>query len=308
MTKAIAIIIIVGVMACVIRSIVGCRQFPVISVADSKTGKDFVVDYRGSVRVSKVDVWSSSKHVFLWTWEIGDAKTFDYGIVPETAKQIFPLKNATPREIAEGEEIVVSILYFYDSAWPPAACAGNETKAFRKVGRKFIPIPLTHTASRVPKWKTDEERQEFEKRIDDEIAVSQPLFLRLATGTNATPSQKTLIDAMKRQVGEQVAHDAYIELRSEDIFAFYGQKISDITILTDFKNISKLVIYEGEVTDVRPLAKLKGLTFLRLEHNNIHDLGPLLELQNLERLYITGNHIKDRSVIDELRKKGVEKK
>jgi len=288
------------VAAAALCTIAGCRQLPVVSTGYDGTGKDFVVEYRGSVRVSKIEIWSASKQVYLWSWEIGDENSFDYGVLPETAKQLFPSTGGLPRAVAEGEELVVSVLYFYDSAWPPAACVGSDTKAFKRLGNKFHTIPLTSAANRIPKWKSDKERQEYVQKIRKEVEDSGSLFLKAAYNPDATGAQRHLIAALKKAVGLDDPKEAYIELRNIDAFCPYSADLSDLSLLSDFTNITTLVIPHNGVSDIAPLANLTQLTFLRLENNQISDLSPLSNLKHLTDLRIDNNSVSNLMPLSKL--------
>ncbi|BDR55270.1 hypothetical protein KIMH_13810 [Bombiscardovia apis] len=72
-----------------------------------------------------------------------------------------------------------------------------------------------------------------------------------------------------------------------------GQKVSDITALTNLTSLTEINFGTGImstvgnlVSDLTPLAGLTNLTTLQLDNNNISDLSPLAGLTNLQALYV----------------------
>jgi Leucine-rich repeat (LRR) protein len=70
-------------------------------------------------------------------------------------------------------------------------------------------------------------------------------------------------------------------------------KISDISLLSNFINLRELYIGNNHITDLRPLSGLDKLVVLQLQSNKIGDIKPLSGLINLLELDISNNQIKD---------------
>ncbi len=77
-------------------------------------------------------------------------------------------------------------------------------------------------------------------------------------------------------------------------------KLEDISLLSELKNLTFLSLEDNEITDLRPLSTLSKLTELIIPSNNISDLSPLSRLSNLKVLVIFGNKINDISPLANL--------
>lgn len=90
----------------------------------------------------------------------------------------------------------------------------------------------------------------------------------------------------------------WIDLSST--FAEDNEKITDISALAEFKNLTGLYINENEIEDISPLRDLTKLNTLDMYDNRIQDIDPLRNLKNLENLSIYGNQISDLSPLEDL--------
>jgi Leucine-rich repeat (LRR) protein len=70
----------------------------------------------------------------------------------------------------------------------------------------------------------------------------------------------------------------------------YG-KLSDISVLANFTNLTELDLGKNSITDLSPLAALSELRVLDLSDNSITDLSPLSALKNLTDLKLDGNQL-----------------
>lgn len=100
------------------------------------------------------------------------------------------------------------------------------------------------------------------------------------------------------------------------------QEISDISMISDLKNLMLVDLSYNNITDISPLKNMTNLkalhlagvklddiswlsnflklTSLTLESNKIEDISPLAKLTNLTDLYLRGNKIKDISPLYKL--------
>lgn len=100
------------------------------------------------------------------------------------------------------------------------------------------------------------------------------------------------------------------------------EKITDISVLAEFKNLEQLYIYDNRIEDISPLKgltklealdlgnnrirnieALKGmenLRYLDLSDNKISDIGPLKDLENLKFLNLSENRISDIGALEKL--------
>lgn len=74
----------------------------------------------------------------------------------------------------------------------------------------------------------------------------------------------------------------------------YG-KLSDISILANFTNLTELDLGGNSITDLSPLAALRELRVLDLSDNRITDLSPLCALKNLTALKLDGNQLTEQT-------------
>ena len=72
-------------------------------------------------------------------------------------------------------------------------------------------------------------------------------------------------------------------------------KLSDISILANFTNLTELDLGQNSITDLIPLAALTELRVLDLSDNPITDLSPLSTLKNLTDLQLDGLHLTDET-------------
>lgn len=74
----------------------------------------------------------------------------------------------------------------------------------------------------------------------------------------------------------------------------------DISVLSNLKNLTSLVLVWNNIEDISPISKLKNLKSLVLSSNKIKDLTPLAGLTRLIRLSLDGNNITDISPLSNL--------
>ena len=73
--------------------------------------------------------------------------------------------------------------------------------------------------------------------------------------------------------------------------------VSDISPLTQLKNLEKLSLIGTPVSDLSPLTELKKLETLFLNGTHVSDLSPLAELKNLKWLYLMDTPVSNLSVL-----------
>lgn len=97
---------------------------------------------------------------------------------------------------------------------------------------------------------------------------------------------------------------SFTQLTSLDLNGFssnpdgYGRsygKLSDISILANFRHLTELDLGQNSITDLSPLAALTELRVLDLSDNPITDLSPLSALKNLTDLRLDGIHLTEET-------------
>lgn len=79
-------------------------------------------------------------------------------------------------------------------------------------------------------------------------------------------------------------------------------KITDITGLAAFENLTELNLQSNQITNIEELSSLKKLRKLKVESNKIQDLSPLGGLSELRKLEAAHNNVSDLEPIFSLRK------
>ena len=71
-----------------------------------------------------------------------------------------------------------------------------------------------------------------------------------------------------------------------------GKEISDLTGLSVFTSLNKLIAYNNSIKDVSELQKIKGLKFLNLNNNKLEgNVKQLSNIESLEELYLDNNSL-----------------
>jgi len=235
-----------------------------------------------------------------------DAKDFegDVGKVLEAMSEE-DRKNieALPQEIRTG-----LLKGFNDSIF-----LKREPKNFQAAG-KF-------TIARIPEMRTrletEFQRHESEHflRLRDESRRTQGEFHRLQNsfdrfiggeiyeGLSLRAARQAEEDAQERHLEEMTAKAKDLRERMMDgrdqirrakesgdtKLSLGNYKITNLSPLVDFTELTELLIYETKVTDISPLAKLTKLTTLEISRTILNDITPLAELTNLRELELILN-------------------
>jgi hypothetical protein len=67
-----------------------------------------------------------------------------------------------------------------------------------------------------------------------------------------------------------------------------NQKLKNIEVLADLKDLEYLELFTCGIKDITPLTKLPNLIDLNLANNSVADWRPLKEMKQLKRLWISG--------------------
>ncbi|NLV59450.1 MAG: leucine-rich repeat domain-containing protein, partial [Clostridiales bacterium] len=77
-------------------------------------------------------------------------------------------------------------------------------------------------------------------------------------------------------------------------------EVSDLSALSAFVNLERLVIFGSKVSDITPLTGLTKLMVLTVEGSQVGDITPLSGMKKLEQLGLKGNQIKDATPLQGL--------
>jgi len=89
--------------------------------------------------------------------------------------------------------------------------------------------------------------------------------------------------------------DGYGRLLIPSPYNYSHGKLSDISILGNFTNLTELNLGQNSITDLSPLAALTELRVLDISDNPITDLSPLSALSNLTYLNLDGIHLTEET-------------
>jgi len=137
----------------------------------------------------------------------------------------------------------------------------------------------------------------------DPVPLADPALetiLRMATGVHDRPI--TYRDAyritelqlgfenMWGEVADLTALSAFVNLERLMIF---GSRVSDLSPLASLPKLMVLAVTDSKVSDLTPLSGMKGLGQLELNGNQIADVTPLQALTGLGFLNVSSNQITD---------------
>lgn len=74
-------------------------------------------------------------------------------------------------------------------------------------------------------------------------------------------------------------------------------ELTDISIISNFKDLTKISFSGNEITDLTPLSSIQTLTNITAINNKISTIEPLQNLKNIQYINFDGNTIKDISVV-----------
>ena len=94
---------------------------------------------------------------------------------------------------------------------------------------------------------------------------------------------------------------ALSELKNLTQLWLSSNNISDISASSELKNLDRLNLYNNNISDISALSGLTNLHTLWLQDNNISDISALSELKNLNTLTLNSNNISDISALSELK-------
>ena len=109
----------------------------------------------------------------------------------------------------------------------------------------------------------------------------------------------TVLNAPGRDISDLTGIEHCINLR--ELHLWGGNKVSDITSLSNLTNLHILTLDNNQISDIRPLINLTNLQILHLGGNHqITDISPLSGLTNLRNLEMGGNEISNISPLSNL--------
>ena len=101
---------------------------------------------------------------------------------------------------------------------------------------------------------------------------------------------------LERALGIDHVDDYVFEGNHLISLSIIQQNLIDITPLSKFQNLVKLILNANQISDLSPLNGLSRLNFLDLHSNEIIDISPLSNLKSIIYLNLELNQIKDISL------------
>ena len=159
-----------------------------------------------------------------------------------------------------------------------------EEAAEEEVGVQFVSWEEAGLEDHVMDWKDEDlERKMQNITGKEEIMLSdvwELTSLSLSGGPDGPEWTMSNISALS-------------ELKNLTELNLTRNSVSDISALSELPNLTKLYLDINSISDISALSELKNLTHLSLAGNNIHDISDLSGLKNLEVLNVTANAIND---------------
>jgi len=129
-----------------------------------------------------------------------------------------------------------------------------------------------------------------------ETAINLILRRKKHGGQSQLPGMRTI----PRRAWPKLKNEDVLQLTELDVG---GKDISDISPLSELRQLKSLFLAENQITDLSPLAGHTQLLSLTLDGNEqLRDLAPLTKMENLRLLYLDRNHVVDLSPLAGLTK------
>lgn len=119
-----------------------------------------------------------------------------------------------------------------------------------------------------------------------------------AITTDTLPSGKQLNLAGKN-ITSLEGLELFANKGIEWIYLDWNQ-ISDISVLSQFKTLTKISASGNQITDISSITNMEALQNINFNNNQITDIKPILNLRNLKYLYVDNNQIQDITGISTL--------
>ncbi|MCL1903824.1 MAG: leucine-rich repeat domain-containing protein [Oscillospiraceae bacterium] len=172
----------------------------------------------------------------------------------------------------------------------PAPDGNTETRAV-EISSTASPESVQHVSAEtaVDKTKSPEETKAPETTKKETPPTEEMEILNMS-GRNIT-------DEMLAQMVESGEIPKSIK-----VLRLYNNQISDVSPLSELKDLTSLSLLDNQITDISPLSGLKNLEELDLHINQISDISALSGLTKLKILSLNDNKITDISPLNELKK------
>ncbi|MCV6636402.1 COR domain-containing protein [Candidatus Albibeggiatoa sp. nov. NOAA] len=138
-----------------------------------------------------------------------------------------------------------------------------------------------------------DEKQKIWKGIESQNKGEQNSLTHLPTNFSCLKSLKVLFAH-----GQKIIDISPLsELDELNTLFLFNNQIDDVSPLAALTGLTELYLSENQLSDVSALAALTGLTSLDLRSNELSDVSPLAALTGLTYLNLTNNHLSDVSAL-----------
>ncbi len=140
----------------------------------------------------------------------------------------------------------------------------------------------------------------FDQDSVDHRKIETAINLILRRKKHGWQSQLPGMRTIPRRAWPKLKNEDVLQLTDLDVG---GKGISDISPLSELRQLKSLFLAENQITDLSPLAGHTQLLSLTLDGNEqLRDLAPLTKMENLRLLYLDRNHVTDLSPLAGLTK------
>ena len=144
-----------------------------------------------------------------------------------------------------------------------------------------------------------------DKRKSLQIKAKDSIFLKVCRGgKSAGKAAFHTVQKLKEYVGQSDCLAAFERLHLYPFIVLRFKEITDLSPLSDFREIIDLSLGGNSIKNIKPLAKLTKLRRLSLGGlmggNLVGDITPLANMKDLTELYINRNKVSDLSALKDL--------
>ena len=178
----------------------------------------------------------------------------------------------------------------------------GEPPAIHQLDASRIQVKETSEASSKPSTnntvaRANLEKIQFERDDPNQFRVGSAIDEALRKMKNQAMAESRALKLVpSRTVPELLVED----IKQLDELDLTGNKLSDITCLSELTHFNSLYLSFNNLTKLQPLEKHNNLLALTLDENQLDDLAPLAGLSKLNLLSLNSNKISDLRPIAKL--------
>ena len=188
---------------------------------------------------------------------------------------------------------IIYSLFAFGCEEPPTSHQPDASRVQVKKTSGVSPSPATNNTIA----QADLKKLRFARDDPNEFRVGSAINEALRKMKNQAMTESRALKLVpSRAVPELLVED----IKQLDELDLTGNKLSDITCLSELTHFNSLYLSFNDLTQLQPLEKHKNLLALTLDENQLDDLAPLAGLSKLNLLSLNSNKISDLRPINKL--------